>query len=144
MHDIPPPLTLHASAVAFDRKAVVIVGASGAGKSSLALQLMSFGARLVGDDRVTLKREAERLTVSPAPQLENLIEARGLGILRAEAQHPSHVSLCVDLDQTEHERYPPHRSVEWLGLVIPCIHKVENVAFPSAVKQYLLCGRAEV
>jgi len=42
----------HASCVDFDGKGVLILGASGSGKSSLALACMSLGARLVGDDYV--------------------------------------------------------------------------------------------
>jgi len=44
--------TIHASCVAVDGKGLLITGASGSGKSALALQLMAFGAHLIADDRV--------------------------------------------------------------------------------------------
>ncbi|MFQ5437976.1 MAG: HPr kinase/phosphorylase, partial [Paracoccaceae bacterium] len=48
-------MIVHAGAVAFDRRAVLILGPSGSGKSSLALELMSRGASLVSDDRTILR-----------------------------------------------------------------------------------------
>ena len=79
-----PPL--HASAVALTPAAgVLILGPSGVGKSSLALRLMALGARLVADDGVALTVQAGALIArAPAP-IAGLIEARGAGILHAEA-----------------------------------------------------------
>jgi hypothetical protein len=45
---------LHASAVAIDGRAVAFVGATGAGKTSLALQLVARGARFLTDDVLAL------------------------------------------------------------------------------------------
>ena len=50
---------VHASCVARDGRAVLIRGASGSGKSGLALQLMALGAGLVADDRTRLWREGD-------------------------------------------------------------------------------------
>ena len=47
-------VNIHASCVAFGGKGVLLLGASGAGKSSLALRLVDDGARLVADDRCDL------------------------------------------------------------------------------------------
>lgn len=140
----PQQLILHASAVVFEEKAVILVGASGSGKSSLALQMLALGAQLLADDRLLIERVQATLTGAPAPNLAGLIEARGMGILRADAVFPAPIHLCVDLDKTETQRLPPSRHVEWLGIQIPCLHRVENVAFPAALLQYLRGGRAEV
>ena len=56
---------LHASAVAIEGRAVLITGPSGSGKSGLALDIIALGARLVADDGVILRREGERLILSP-------------------------------------------------------------------------------
>jgi HPr kinase/phosphorylase len=45
-------LYLHASAVSLDGNGVLICGASGTGKSTLALQLMALGAELIADDGI--------------------------------------------------------------------------------------------
>ena len=44
------PILVHATAVAIEGEAVLLRGASGAGKSDLALRLIDGGARLVADD----------------------------------------------------------------------------------------------
>ena len=51
---MPPsaPLILHATAVAVAGRGLLIRGASGSGKSGLALEMMARGAQLVSDDRV--------------------------------------------------------------------------------------------
>lgn len=43
---------LHASAVALGPRGLLILGAAGAGKTTLALALVALGAELVADDRV--------------------------------------------------------------------------------------------
>lgn len=48
--------TIHASAVSLAGRGLLILGASGTGKSGLALEMMSRGAVLIADDRVRLVR----------------------------------------------------------------------------------------
>ena len=47
---------MHASCVSYENHAVLILGPSGIGKSSLALQLMALGAVLVADDKTCLRK----------------------------------------------------------------------------------------
>ncbi|MFL4469945.1 HPr kinase/phosphorylase [Tateyamaria armeniaca] len=59
---------LHATSVAFEGKGVLITGASGRGKSSLALQLMALGCTLVSDDQTELIRKDNAIwAAAPAP-----------------------------------------------------------------------------
>ena len=44
---------IHASSVDINGKGVVILGKSGAGKSNLAIKLISMGAKLISDDQNT-------------------------------------------------------------------------------------------
>lgn len=144
MPDARAPLSLHASAVSVEDKAVVILGASGSGKSTLALQMMALGASLVGDDQLLLHRAGDALWVQPAARLSGMIEARGVGILKAAPRFPSEVCLCVDLDHVETRRLPLAHTQQWLGLTVPRLKKVEGPAFPAAILQYLKAGLAEV
>ena len=80
-----PGLTLHATCVAVEGRGVLITGPSGAGKSSLALALMAYGARLVADDRVTLSQVDGALWATCPPTIRGMIEARGIGLLNADA-----------------------------------------------------------
>jgi hypothetical protein len=68
-------LALHASAVATPAGAVAFVGATGSGKSSLALRLVSrTDARFLTDDVLALERTAERWSVFPGVAIAALCE----------------------------------------------------------------------
>lgn len=61
---------------------VLIVGASGLGKSELALELISRGHGLVADDAVDLYRTAPEVLEGRCPPiLRDFLEVRGLGML---------------------------------------------------------------
>lgn len=134
-------LDLHATTVALEGRGVVIFGPSGAGKSGLGLELMAMGARLVCDDRTRLERRGEGLRAAAPEGLPPLIEARGVGLLETDGLEPAAALLAVDLGRTEGERLPPRRSVTWLGVTLPLLHKVESPHFAAAIRQYLLHGR---
>ncbi|MEM9578203.1 MAG: HPr kinase/phosphatase C-terminal domain-containing protein [Pseudomonadota bacterium] len=134
---------VHASCVSLDNKAVLIRGESGSGKSALALQLVALGACLVADDRTVVCRSDGTLVASAPPEISGLIEARGIGILRAEAAASGEVVLVVDLDRAEMKRFPDRHDVELCGLQIPCLHKIQGAYFPAAILQYLKGGRQD-
>jgi HPr kinase/phosphorylase len=133
---------LHATCVAVDGRGLLILGPSGSGKSALALQLVSRGAALVADDRTRVERVEERLVAScPNPDLAGLIEARGVGVLRAPALAQASLALVADLGQTETDRLPPYRSVTILGVPLSLVLQVQNDHFPDALMLYLRHGR---
>ncbi|PZQ52324.1 MAG: serine kinase [Rhodovulum sulfidophilum] len=113
---------VHASAVAIGARAVLIRGASGSGKSGLALRLIALGAELVSDDRVTLaRRHGVIVAGAPAP-IRGLIEARGVGLLRAERlREEAEVALVVDLDFAPAARMPQLRVIDLLGVEVELI-----------------------
>jgi HPr kinase/phosphorylase len=134
---------LHASAVAVEGRGVLITGPSGSGKSSLALELIGMGASLVADDGVLLSRGPEGRVIARAPAaIRGLIEARGVGLLRARAADDVPLALVVDLSQVESDRLPPERTTTLLGTELPLLHKVESPHFPAAIRQYLAAGRS--
>jgi HPr kinase/phosphorylase len=135
-------LNLHASAVAVAGRGLLIVGASGAGKSGLALRLMSRGARLVADDRVLVARHGASLVASAPAALRGLIEARGVGLLRAEPIEAAALALVVDLDAPAAARLPHPREIAYLGVQIELIsgHGVPNLE--ASLVQLLKFGRA--
>jgi hypothetical protein len=63
---------LHASAVAMGGGAVALVGASGAGKTSLAIRLAMAGAAVVSDDVLALRAVDGRVLAHPGPPLVNV------------------------------------------------------------------------
>ncbi|SPF77714.1 HPr kinase/phosphorylase [Pseudoprimorskyibacter insulae] len=139
----PDTQRLHASAVAIGGRALVITGASGSGKSSLALDLMSRGAVLVGDDQVILERVDQQIFVRGEPRLAGLIEARGIGLLRADCVPRAQVIAVVSLDKTETERLPERHTTMLLGEPIPLLFKVQSPLFSAGLRQYMIAGRGE-
>ncbi|MFT3690611.1 HPr kinase/phosphorylase [Paenirhodobacter sp.] len=135
-------MNIHATAVALNPgRAVLILGAAGAGKSELALRLMAYGARLVADDRVDLTaRDGEVWARAPAT-ISGMIEMRGVGILRADPLPSARIVLVVDLDRTETERLPPQRVHELLGVRLPLVLRLQRGHLDVAVLQWLKGGR---
>lgn len=130
-------LTLHATAVAVDGQAVLLKGASGSGKSSLALEMMARGATLVADDRVILTGTANGVVLTCPEPLCGLIEARGVGLLHARYLSPAKLCLVIDMDQIERDRLPPDRTITYHAQTFPLLHNVESQHFPAAILQYL-------
>lgn len=134
-------LTLHATTVAVDGRGILITGPAGAGKSSLALALMALGARLVADDRTILTAEGEVLVATCPPTLQGMIEARGIGILRADPVAAVVVTVAVDMGQIETNRLPDPRDVTYLGRMVPLVLGQRLPHFPSALLHYVRAGR---
>ena len=111
--------TIHATAVALDGRAVLLLGPSGAGKSDLALRLVDRGWRLVADDRVVLTAQDGVLHAAAPPRLEGLMEVRGVGIV-AEPTAPAIVALAIDLARPE-QRLPDAATQRFEGVAIPLI-----------------------
>ncbi|MEJ6395651.1 serine kinase [Gymnodinialimonas sp. 2305UL16-5] len=136
---------LRASAVALDDAGVLILGASGSGKSSLALALMAYGAQLVSDDGVIAEQRAAILHLVRPETAPPLIEARGIGLLNAGpvvSSVPLH--LAVDLDTPEPDRLPPRRSVAFGAAEAELIRGAGAPTLAPAVIQMLRYGRAHL
>ena len=136
-------MRLHASCVAYEGQGVLITGGSGSGKSSLALSLMALGAVLVSDDQTELFTGEGQLFARAAPNLRGKIEARGIGVLAAQAQAQTRLCVVVDMDRAERERIPPDRHIRLVEVKLPLLHKVESAAFPAAILQYLKGGKVD-
>lgn len=132
--------TLHATCVCADGRAVLILGASGSGKSSLALQLTALGARLVADDRTRLTRTDGTIVAWAPATLAGCIEARGVGILRLPHLVSAPVVLVVDLDHSEDQRLPEPHQVTLLGVTLPCLWRAPGPHFAAAVLHCLTSG----
>ena len=119
----------HASAVVVGETGILIRGASGAGKTTLALALVAEGrrdrcfARLVADDTVALQAAGGRVIARPNPRTAGLAERRGLGVVRMEHEPACVVRLIVDLaaDKEEPARLPGDEELRAIlqGVVLP-------------------------
>ena len=89
---------IQASCIAVGGRGLLIQGAPGSGKSSLALALIDRGAMLVGDDGVTVTANGPLLWASPPPNIAGLIEIRNVGLLTRPVSSPVPIALAVQLD----------------------------------------------
>jgi HPr kinase/phosphorylase len=121
MKDSAAPLVVHASAVSFRGRGLLILGASGSGKSALALSLTGAGAALVADDCVAIVRRGRALVVQAPARTAGLVEARGVGILRVASVPEAVVTLAVDLDRPPSARMPQPATITWLGVAVELI-----------------------
>lgn len=110
---------LHGSAVAIGDRGVLIMGASGSGKSDLALRLIDRGATLIADDQVELAPRHGRLHACALATIHGKIEVRGIGILDVDVTTAS-IALVVDLD-SEPDRLPEPASIELQGITLPLV-----------------------
>lgn len=133
----------HASCVAFENRAALILGQSGSGKSALALRLMALGAMLVSDDQSDIQIVDNQVCISAPVELAGLIEARQVGILKADFARHVPLALVVDLDQIERDRLPKHHSITIQQQKFDLIHGKETTCVEYAILQWLKVGRYE-
>jgi len=79
---LAPRATLHGVFMEIYSIGVLITGESGAGKSELALELISRGHRLVADDAPEFTQIAPDVLDGTCPEmLQDMLEVRGLGVM---------------------------------------------------------------
>jgi serine kinase of HPr protein (carbohydrate metabolism regulator) len=140
-----PPFAHQAGCVVIEGRGVLIEGASGMGKSSLALSLIDRGAGFVGDDSVMLEAVAGRLLARPHPNTRGLMEIRGLGLVPMAVVEQAPVALVLCLSQ-DAPRYVEKAAIRRLGGVdLPQISlwpdsPVLHLRAEWALRQYGLSG----
>jgi serine kinase of HPr protein (carbohydrate metabolism regulator) len=110
-------MIVHAGLIAMLRdtrwRGILLRGASGTGKSDLALRALDRGFRLVADDRVVVFSTRGRIFGRAPGGLRDLAEIRGLGVVPTGSLRLAEVALIVDcVASGKIERMPePRRSV---------------------------------
>ena len=100
---------------------VLIVGSSGSGKSSLAINLLALGSKLVADDQCELVKKNNRFSVSKPASLPNSIEIRGIGLVSVPMVNETSLDWVVNMDEAEKERMPTPRFTEIGDFRIPTV-----------------------
>jgi serine kinase of HPr protein (carbohydrate metabolism regulator) len=126
--------TIHASTVALDGRAVLIIGLSGSGKSDLALQLIDRGFTLVADDQTIVQKRGERLHASAPATIRGKLEIRGVGIVPMPVVEDVAVALVVEL-ASDIQRLPDTSRERMIcGLSVPLISiDAKTASAPSKV-----------
>jgi hypothetical protein len=119
---------VHATAVVIGEDGILIRGPAGAGKSTLARELIRWAGErgrhcaLVSDDRVILERSHGRLIARAVPAIAGLLEIRGLGIVRAPWQEAGLIGLVVDIrEQAPRMPEEPNATATLRGIELPLI-----------------------
>lgn len=131
---------VHGTAVAVGGRGFLIFGASGRGKSGLALQMMALGADLISDDRVCLSKSDDGILMNPPNALVGKIEARFVGVLNVRNRQSVLLHHVVDLDSDAQARLPQLQHFDVLGTRIDLING-RNV--PNLAAILMILGRGE-
>ena len=100
---------------------VLIIGRSGSGKSSLAINLLALGAKLVADDQCEIVKNNNRFCVSKPASLPKSIEIRGIGLVSVPMVVKTSLDWVVDMDEAETERMPDLRFTKIDGYRVPTV-----------------------
>lgn len=117
---------------------VLIFGDSGVGKTDLALRAIEAGFRLVADDYSRLWASGQTLFATAPEQTQDLIEVRGLGIVREPARAFTPLHLAIKAQSQTPERLPDPEHVPLLGTHLPCLRVVPTEASALAKLQRAL------
>ncbi len=124
---------IHATAVAINGHGILLLGPSGSGKSDLAIRLIDRGARLISDDAVVVSSPDATPILKAAPNIEGLIEVRGVGICTIEAVSSAPLRMAIEL-ASEIERMPKENlTTKVAGFDVPLV-KFRAFESSSAIK----------
>ena len=113
---------MHGTGVAIEGTGVLLRGASGSGKSNLAVRLIDQGAILVSDDQIVLQRRGKGVFMSAPVALAGKLEVRGIGIVQMPDAGATLLRMVVDLVPSgDVDRLPERRTTAILGTDIPCL-----------------------
>lgn len=120
------PVLIHATAVALPVDegwvGVLLRGASGSGKSDLAVRLIDEGARLIADDQTELWPRDGGLDLRAPARLAGQLEVRGLGLVEVPSVAHAPLGLVAQLvSSTEIERLPPPLSETVAGVRVAAV-----------------------
>lgn len=133
------PRNLHATAVVIGERGIVIVGPSGAGKTTLALALLDHFAgvgqfaRLISDDQVFLSAKGARVVCRAPASIAGLAEVHGIGPQPVAYERSAVIDLCLELVEGQTERFQEQASLSVDGCSIPKI-RVPARNVPAALQ----------
>lgn len=119
-------LTLHGTCIDIKGCGVFIQGKPGAGKSSLALQLIDRGATLVADDQTLLTLATDDIIATSPALLQGLLEVRGVGLCPFPYTQTSPLKLWVKIGEETTERLPEPLYVEYHMIKVPLLKLQQN------------------
>ena len=132
-HALAPTITRHGGLLDIYGEGVLITGDSGVGKSETAIELVKRGHRLVADDAVDIRREADQLLGKAPDLIKHYIELRGIGVVNVQqllgmsaVKPESQVDLVVHLERWREDKFYDRfgldeERVNILGIEVPIV-----------------------
>lgn len=132
---------IHATALVVGDRGILITGASGSGKTALALALLRHAklagrfARLVSDDQVFLDASSSdkassaniKLIARAPASIEGLAELRGIGPVHVPAELSAVIDLVLQIvPLAEFQRLPDSRLFTFEGASVPMLSVPAN------------------
>ena len=130
---LAPTITRHGGLLDIYGEGVLITGDSGVGKSETAIELIKRGHRLVADDAVDIRREADQLLGKAPDLIKHYIELRGIGVVNVQqllgmsaVKPESQVDLVVHLERWREDKFYDRfgldeERVNILGIEVPIV-----------------------
>jgi serine kinase of HPr protein (carbohydrate metabolism regulator) len=136
-----PAGLLHGTAVycAKRRGGVLFIGASGCGKSDLALRLIDRGWQLVADDQTLLAANGDAVMVSVPDTLKDKMALAGLGICHQPTMTGGAAIACIVHISPTAQRFPLDRGRQSVcGVTLPMM-AIDGLAAsaPLRVERFL-------
>jgi len=140
--------TIHAGCVVLGEAGILIRGEAGAGKSTLARELVlqarlqNLFACLVSDDRTRIEGHHGRVVAQPVGTIAGRVEVRGAGIFHRPFEPAVVVRLVIDLSAEEPERYPEaaDSAVTLCGVMVPRLRTKTGAPLVDIVLSHLSAG----
>ena len=121
---------IHGTCVAFGPYGTLLRGASGSGKSDLALRFIALPAEggyapmLVADDQIFVEARGNGLFASAPPTIAGKLEVRGIGII--ELPYVARAELVLAVDLVPAQAVPRMQPEPWEQIMIagksmPCL-----------------------
>jgi serine kinase of HPr protein (carbohydrate metabolism regulator) len=142
-------ILVHGTAIAVGTTGILIVGRSGAGKTELALSLLSAARRaghfaaLVSDDQVYTEAAHGRIIATPPAAIRGKIEVRGTGIGTQPVIDAAVIALVLEPVQLTSANRIPEENQYWespQGVRLPKLFLDRQHAVPFEALSSVLPG----
>jgi serine kinase of HPr protein (carbohydrate metabolism regulator) len=108
---------MHATGIIWKHVGILLVGEAASGKSSLAAEMITRGAILVGDDQLLLSEEDGKIFADAPPALAGVLELRDVGLIRMP--YTARAQMHVVVECGDHAVEP--KTIELMHVVLPRI-----------------------
>ena len=136
-------MRIHATAVNYNDRGVLIRGKSGSGKSTLAHLLLNnanalgLNAALISDDIVSIKKDKGHIIASAPKSIFGLMEVRGYGLINVKAISSATIHCIIDIEDAMKLEQMPDES-ELTGNILDVIVRRQPVPNNSFHRMLLL------